>query len=147
MIQGIHHSSITVRDLDRSVDFYGNVLGLPLLYTAEGGGEEVSRGVGVSEAQVRIAMFEVGEDLLELIEYVHPKTEPAGLRPCDVGSMHVAFRVTDIHQVYEDLRGKGVKFNAPPIETTEGPLKGWIWAYFSDPDGAQLELVEVKPSP
>jgi hypothetical protein len=44
--------------------------------------------------------------------------------------------------MYDDLMKKGIKFNTPPSEITEGPMKGWIWTYFKDPDGAQLELVE-----
>jgi len=46
--------------------------------------------------------------------------------------------------VYNELLAKGVKFNTPPIEIKEGPMKGWIWTYLKDPDGAQLELVEQR---
>jgi hypothetical protein len=39
---------------------------------------------------------------------------------------------------------KVVKFNTPLKDVEEGENKGWIWTYFNDPDGSQLELVENR---
>jgi catechol 2,3-dioxygenase-like lactoylglutathione lyase family enzyme len=144
MMKGLFHTSITVSNLERSIAFYRDILGLELLYTRESSGEGLSKGVGVENAHLKIAMFRVGDDFLELIEYVAPKCVPKGLRPCDIGSMHVAFHVIDIGEMEQRLTKHGYHFNAPPRRITEGPMKGWIWAYFKDPDGAQLELVETR---
>lgn len=144
MIIGIHHSSVSVSDLDRSLAFYRDSLGLKLLYTSEGGGEETSRGVGLKGAKMRLAVLEAGDDTIELIQYVTPEGKPYKLQPCDIGSMHIAFRVSDVHKMCEELKRKGVKFNAQPIEIKDGSMKGWLWTYFKDPDGAQLELVEQR---
>jgi len=144
MIKGILHTSITVSNLERSMMFYRDILGLELLFTRESSGEGLSKGVGVENAHLKIAMFRVGDDFLELIEYVTPKCDPKGLRPCDIGSMHVAFHVKDIEQMGQRLENHGYHFNAPPRHITEGSMKGWTWAYFKDPDGAQLELVETR---
>ena len=142
MIERVHHHSIIVADLEKSVKFYQDMLGLKLLYILESRGEEVSKGVGVKEAHLKIAVLHVGEDTIELIQYVTPKGEPYNRMPCDIGNMHIAFRVSDVHSMYNELKEKGIKFNNPPITIKEGPMKGWIWVYFSDPDGAQLEFVE-----
>ena len=42
-----------------------------------------------------------------------------------------------------ELEGKGVAFYSDVNVVDEGPLAGWRWVYFSDPDGLALELVEV----
>jgi catechol 2,3-dioxygenase-like lactoylglutathione lyase family enzyme len=144
MMKGLFHTSITVSNLERSITFYSNILELELLYTRESTGEGLSKGIGVKNAHLKIAMFRVGDDFLELIEYVTPKCHPKGLRPCDIGGMHVAFHVTDIKEMGRRLNNHGYYFNAPPRHITEGPMKGWVWAYFKDPDGAQLELVEIR---
>lgn len=144
MIKGVFHTSITVSNLERSISFYRDILGLELLYTRESSGEGLSKGVGVENAHLRIAMLKAGEDFLELIEYATPKCEPRGLRPCDIGTMHVAFQVKDIEEMGRRLKEHGYAFNTPPRHIAEGPMKGWIWAYFKDPDGAQLEIVETQ---
>jgi len=142
MIIGVHHHSVTVSDLDRAIRFYRDILGLKLLYTTERSGEETSKGVGVEGAQLKIAVLQAGNDKIELIEYVTPKGKPYDRRPCDVGNMHIAFQVSGIQKMYNELTKKGIKFNTAPNVIKEGPLKGWIWVYFNDPDGAQLELVQ-----
>ncbi len=144
MMKGLFHASITVSNLERSVAFYRDILGLELLYTRESSGEGLSKGVGVENAHLKIAILRVRDDFLELIEYVTPKCVPKALRPCDIGSMHVAFQVEDIEGMARKLNNHGYHFNAPPRHITEGPMKGWVWAYFKDPDGAQLELVETR---
>lgn len=145
MILGIHHASVTVSDLDRALYFYRDLLGLELLYTKENsGGKETSRGVGLEGARMRVAVLKAGEDQVELIEYLSPKGKPYDRRPCDIGNMHIAFRVGNIKAKYDELIKKGVRFNAAPSEITSGPMKGWFWTYFNDFDGSQLELVEQR---
>jgi hypothetical protein len=60
-----------------------------------------------------------------------------------LGSHHVGFRVDDIKAKYEELTAKGVRFLSTPNAIDVGVLAGWRWAYFTDPDGITLELVEV----
>lgn len=86
--------------------------------------------------------MQAGDKIVELIQYINPKGKPYNMSECDTGNMHIAFRVTDIYKIYKTLKQKGVKFKSPPNEVIKGPTKGWIWTYFYDPDGAQLELIE-----
>jgi glyoxylase I family protein len=55
----------------------------------------------------------------------------------------VCFRVEDIAAKKAELEAKGVVFYSDINVVDEGPLSGWRWCYFSDPDGLALELVEI----
>ena len=75
MISGLHHSCFTVSNLDRSIAFYRDVLGLPLVFTesSQTSGDDRSETLGVARSQLRLAIFKVGETHVELIEYITPK--------------------------------------------------------------------------
>jgi catechol 2,3-dioxygenase-like lactoylglutathione lyase family enzyme len=145
-MRGVHHTGIIVSRLERSIDFYLDVLGLPMLTEPSPvfDAPELGEALGVPGAALRMATFRVGDGTLELLEYSAPPS------PIDVplpqnalGAHHLAFQVDDIQASYEDLRGRGVRFLSPPNAIDEGILAGWRWAYFLDPDGITLELVEV----
>ena len=55
----------------------------------------------------------------------------------------MCFRVEDIAAKKAELEAKGVTFYSDINVVDEGPLAGWRWCYFSDPDGLALELVEI----
>jgi catechol 2,3-dioxygenase-like lactoylglutathione lyase family enzyme len=139
----MQHVGISVRDLDRSLRFYKDVFGVDPDFVTEGSGEAVSKAVGVPDAELAFAFLRIGPTILELLEYRNPRGRDYDRRNCDVGAVHVAFEVPDVGSAYEQLVGHGIEFNAPPLVITEGPLAGCKFAYFSDPDGVQLEIFEV----
>jgi catechol 2,3-dioxygenase-like lactoylglutathione lyase family enzyme len=149
MMRSVHHVGITVRDLERSVAFYHDLLGLPFVVppTPWFEGDDLARGLGVEPpVALRVALFQVGdgETWFEILEYRSPaSTTDHALAQSDVGAGHVAFHVTDINRTYAVLKDKGVEFNSEPNTVDDGPLAGWRWVYFKDPDGHTMELVEV----
>lgn len=148
-MEGVFHTGVTVSDLDRSVPFYRDVLGLELLVgpTGPSSGEEFSQALGVPEATVRLAVFKVGDGSLELLQYFHPASPVENpMPPNALGAMHVAFQVEDVHAEVERLKGRGVVFNSTVQAIEEGPLAGWRWVYFKDPDGINLELIQIVES-
>jgi transcriptional regulator with XRE-family HTH domain len=148
IMQGVFHTGITVSDLDRSLAFYRDVLRLEVWIepTEVFGGDELSRGVGVDGASLRLAVMKVGASSLELLEYATPPPpNDKAMPPHGLGSMHVAFQVDDVSAKMSELESRGVEFLSPPNIVDEGPLAGWRWVYFNDPDGVTLELVEFNP--
>lgn len=139
----INHSAITVSDMDRSVQFYRDKLGMHLLMLDQEQAGPVGRAVGEPEALIRFANLSLEGGEIELIQFVRPKGKPLGGDPQDVGKMHVCFQVDDIQAAYDELRAKGVEFWTPVNVIGEGPAKDWKFVYFSDPDGVQLELLEI----
>jgi catechol 2,3-dioxygenase-like lactoylglutathione lyase family enzyme len=149
-IRGVHHTAIIVRDLDRSIYFYHDVLGLELSQEPSDWmeGEALAQGVGVPGARLRNALLRIGSDSnLELLEYANrPEGNDTPIQQNYLGAMHLALRVDDIVAKKAELEAKGVDFLAEIGGFDEGALAGWRWVYFHDPDGIPLELVEVAYS-
>lgn len=139
----MHHVGIPVNDLGRSLGFYKDILGIEPEFVGEGSGPELSQALGVPDAHLSFAFILLGNTVLELLEYHAPRGRDHDRMNCDVGAIHVAFEVANIQEAYEQLREKGIVFNAPPLKIEEGPLAGCAFAYFKDPDGVQLEIFET----
>src|SRR5512132_1875436 len=112
--KAIHHAGLVIRDLDRSIYFYHDVLGLPFANepTPWFSGPELEKGVGVPGAVLRQVCMWVGEhSTMELIEYVNRPPESKAPVPNNyLGAAHVCFRVDDIHVKKAELEAKGVEF-------------------------------------
>jgi catechol 2,3-dioxygenase-like lactoylglutathione lyase family enzyme len=149
-IAGVHHVSFTVSDLDRTVDFYRDLLGMRLvghkhrqagdLGVALFGAEEEAREAGAAE--ILIADMELGGTRVEFIQYVRPPTAPYPGDPSVAGSAHIAILTQDIESEFRRLQAAGVRFHTP-VRTVHDPGRPeWRWCYFRDPDGICVELVE-----
>jgi catechol 2,3-dioxygenase-like lactoylglutathione lyase family enzyme len=148
---GVHHTGLVVKDLDRSIRFYHDLLGLEFYNepTPWFSGPDLARGVGVPGAELRQVTFWVGEhSTVELLEYRNPPQTAAAPVPNNrLGAAHVCFRVADVRATKAELEARGVEFYSDVNVVDDGPLAGWRWVYFSDPDGLALELVEVAYYP
>jgi catechol 2,3-dioxygenase-like lactoylglutathione lyase family enzyme len=145
-MKGLHHFGITVRDLDESIRFYHDILGLGFVSEPSPWfeGPELADGVGVPGAALRQVSLEAGGATLELLQYASPPSETSGpLISNNLGASHVAFLVDDIEAKKAELEANGIEFYSEINVVEEGVLAGWRWVYFSDPDGYPLELVEV----
>jgi catechol 2,3-dioxygenase-like lactoylglutathione lyase family enzyme len=120
MIQGIT-ATIYVSDMDRSVDFYTNTLGLPL--AGRWGNEYASIDLGKGAA--------LG---------LHPAKGPHSPTPGTRGAIQVGLAVSrPLDDVVKDLQAKGVVFRGPVVYDVQVRL-----AFFGDPDDNDLHLIEVR---
>ena len=142
----MHHTSRSVSDMERSLRFYRDLLGMEVVLDTEMSGEMLEREVALEGARLRLVeLGSEGEALLELLQYhePEPKRWRDDLRPCDTGAHHVALVVEDIHSSYERLREAGVEFTCPPQEVDAGFFAGHRTAYCYDPDHLIVELWQL----
>ncbi len=144
MITGMNHTRFVVSDLERSVDFYTNTVGLKLVRRAERDGGPISRLLGYEDTRIKAAMLSFdGEDdhILELIEYVNPgsASRPTTERAV-LGASHIAFNVTDIDATFDRLIAAGAIKLARPVEMSPDRVA----CYLQDPDGNWVELIEIS---
>lgn len=132
-----HHVGITVTDLEETLAFYRDVLGLPVVDRFGVGGEAFSDAVGVDGASADFAHLEADGTRIELVEY-DPEAQgsPAAElnRP---GATHVGLSVDDLEAFHETLPEDVPTISAP--RTTES---GTTIMFLRDPEGNLIELLE-----
>lgn len=99
MVKKIDHIGIAVSNLDETLEFYKNVLGLELH------GTEV-----IEEQKVKVAFLPVGDSEVELLESTSPEGPIAKfIEKKGQGIQHVAFKVDDIEAALEEMKAKGIR--------------------------------------
>ena len=148
-VTGIHHTSFTVADLDRSVAFFRDRLGLEVVFVREIRADYFGAIVGLPGCVVKAALLRLpnAEHHVELFQYLTPATAAVDqrLRPCDAGSHHLAFLVSDLAELCRELRSHGVELLSDPVAVTSGPNAGAWAVYLRDPNGILIELFQPPP--
>jgi len=140
------HTGITVSNLERSLAFWRDVLGFELSHTAHQTGELAREITGVAGAELKLAVLKApGGHKIELLEYLAPpdRTKHTDLRPCDVGSVHVALTVNDLDAILQRIVASGWKTAGKPQTLQSGPNAGKRVVYVRDPDGTTIELMQL----
>ena len=121
------------------------MLGFEFSHTAHQKGELAREITGIEGAELKLAVLKApGGHKIELLEYFAPADrKPANLRPCDVGSVHVALLVNDLDTVLERIAASGWKAAGKPQILTRGPNAGKRVVYVRDPDGTTIEFMEL----
>jgi catechol 2,3-dioxygenase-like lactoylglutathione lyase family enzyme len=142
------HTGITVSNLESSLAFWRDVLGFEFSHAAHQTGELAAEITGVEGAEIKLAVLKApGGHKIELLEYVAPMDRKReNLRPCDVGSVHVALLVNDLNLVLERIAASGWKAAGEAQTLIKGPNAGKRVVYVRDPDGTTIEFMQVRPA-
>lgn len=145
----IDHVHVTVRDLDASLRFYHDLLGLAVAWDSrdEAPSSELSAlldSLFARPVAVAIAQLTTREGtMLELIEFAEPAGRDLAPEVGDAGYGHIAFRVDDLAALHARLKASGASCRTDaPLPITLGPLAGGLVALVSDPDGVPIELLQ-----
>ena len=146
-LTGFLHTGWTVADLERSLHFYVDLLGLELVYRNIQGHAYIQTLVGVNGAEIKYAILRFPGDqsghMIELLQYMRPEGNKVVTRPCDVGHAHFSIRTDDCRGLYERLSANGVRFLNPPVAIAAGKNKGGYACYARDPDDFILEFLQL----
>jgi lactoylglutathione lyase len=146
MIKSAEHFSFTVSNIEATLSFFCDLLGLAASSVMEVESPHVQQIVGMPGAVLRISIVQVpGGPVIELIQYVRPEGKRIDSTSCNPGAAHIAFQVGDIQKMYQDLSATGVQFVNPPVWAPGNDGTGkWGVAYLKGPDDITIELVEKK---
>ena len=150
-IDWMNHTGFVVRDMERSLAFYRDLLGFEEERNGIVEGEYIAGVSGFPGAKMHIVYLGIGDrkHSVELIQYLNPRGEQ--IAPTErnaVGAAHLGFIVPDADAIYRELSAKGVKFvGAPAVRANAQYPWAHTACYFEDPDGNWLELIERAPEP
>jgi glyoxylase I family protein len=156
---GLSHVELTVRDLERSLHFYRDLLGLRVLQ--EGTEQDLPSNQsyeGIFERPNRKFRFVVlqenpepnetggmrpGAPIIALIAPRDPLPTGTSIKADQLGITHIGLWVDNLDAVYADLTSKGVQFVIPPHVLLQTPTGGVRSAFSLDPDGIIVQLDEL----
>ena len=146
-VKAVVSVGMTVADMDRSVDLYSRVLSFEKVSDVEVAGTEYERLTGVFGLRLRVVRMRLGEELLDLTEYLAPRGRPVppDTRSNDRWFQHVAIIVRDMDEAYRHLRKHKVEHAStgpqrlPDWNKQAGGIRAF---YFKDPDGHYLEVLQ-----
>ena len=145
MLKSMFHTGFVVKDIEKTIAFYTDVMGLKLAGRTERTGGFAAKLLAFEEAHIKGAFVELGDGhQLELIQYINPPVGDGHLHRNDAGASHLAFIVEDIDAFYADKSQRGLTFNSDPaslLDDSGNLLRKALYA--QDPDGNWLEFVEL----
>ncbi|MCF6286452.1 MAG: VOC family protein [Candidatus Hydrogenedentes bacterium] len=148
MVKHVDHINIVVANLERSVHFYTELLGLKETRRAHLTGDWIEAIVGLRGVSADVVYVQPcgGGPRIELIKYLAPEgvSIPENALPNTQGLRHIAFQVEDMDSLYTRLVEAGVKFIGAPVIVPKSVIEHddgqKSLCYFHDPDGVVLEL-------
>ena len=138
----VNHTGISVSDMERSLGFYRDVLGLELVMDMDVDRHAgLDRVVGMTDTVGRVVMLAAGDSLVELWSYAQPmgRPLPADYMPADKGVTHVALEVDDVDAMHARVVAAGYRAKSEPLD-----LGIHKTCYVHGPDDEIVELLEDR---
>lgn len=126
IVKKLLHTRMRVSDVDASIAFYRDVLGLAVL----------ERKVSPRGSQLAFLSVPNSEELIELCSF--PASGPVRVQE---DLVHLAFEVDDLDQAIEQLQAKNVPITDGPTQTSSGSR----FIFIDAPDGYEVELIQRPP--
>ncbi len=145
MVKRGHHTGFTVKDIQRTVRFYTEGLGLGIASEIHGPKPYHADVTGYAGCHLEAVFLSVPDSPpIEFIEYVNPQGSPVDMETFHPGNGHIALVVDDVAETTKRLKNLGGSPRSDaPVEIPSGPNKGARFVYIRDPDGITVELFEL----
>jgi len=141
----IIHFAITVKDIHETAEFYRDNFGFEIgNYRENVCQEEYGQITGMENALLKIVNITGFGAVIELVQYVDPKSEEIDLSTNNIGVAHICFQVQNIHELYDELKSKGIDFVwKEPVYVDGGVDDGCYAVYGKDLNGFTLEFYQA----
>lgn len=136
----LFHVGLTVKNLERSLAFYRDVVGMKEEGRFDVKSEAFDTLTNNPGAQLKVAHLTAGPFMLQLIEYVAAGGTTLDLHHNNIGSPHLSFYVPDVEAKYHEVRRRGdVRVTSGLVQITP-TMRSF---YTEDPDGVPVEFLQV----
>jgi len=125
-VKKLLHTRMRVSDVDQTIQFYTNVLGLEVL----------ERKTSPRGSHLAFLKVPNSDELIELCSF-----PPSGPVKVQEDLVHLAFQVDDLDETIAALNTKGVKVTDGPTASSSGSR----FIFIDAPDGYEVELIERPP--
>jgi catechol 2,3-dioxygenase-like lactoylglutathione lyase family enzyme len=153
-VRSVWHAGFSVRDIDASVAFWTEAVGLVLRHRQIQENEYTSSLVGYPDVRLSVAQLMLPDGghgasghVIEVIEYERPVGEEVEPENSRIGSGHIALEVDDIDATRERCERMGAVFLSHTLEIAAGINRGGRAVYGRAPDGITFELVQPPAVP
>ena len=146
-VTGIDHVGVTIADVERSLAFWHDLLGLEVVGRGIVEWEHLDRLVALPDTKIEWIELRVpGGGTVELSKYHRPDGAPVMPgEENEPGRSHLSLLVDDLATTLADLRAAGVRSRTDvPVDIPVGAYAGGKAAYVFDPDGVEIELIERR---
>ena len=128
MIKGVAHNALKVKDMDRSLYFYCDVVGLKKAFDIKD-----------DDGKPWIIYLKISDN--QFLELFYGGTDENEVKFDTVGYHHLCLAVDDIYKIAEKIQATGYKLDNPPAKGKDLSYNFWV----TDPDGNKVEFVQLNP--
>ncbi|MGM7683453.1 VOC family protein [Cytobacillus sp. Hm23] len=128
MIKGIGHTAYTVKNMEKSLHFYCDILGFQKLFELKN-----------SDDEPWIVYLKIREG--QFIELFYGGKKTNEVDGSTIGYAHLCLEVTDIHEIANHLKKNGLKLDVEPLQGLDLNYQCWV----KDPDGNAIEFMQMNP--
>ena len=145
MILNTRHVGIVVQDMEKSLHFWRDVMGLKVAIDFWEQGEFIDTVQHLSGVNLHMVKLTAPDgSMIELLkDEAHPTPPPERNDLCDRGIRHIAFTVADVEESWRTLRGHGCEVLSHPVVSPDGTARLF---FARDPEGSLLEIVQMLAS-
>jgi catechol 2,3-dioxygenase-like lactoylglutathione lyase family enzyme len=138
---GFRHTGIITNDIDKSLRFYKDILGLEVIQDFYDDSDYINEITNINNGAAHFIKLKMLDGtVLELLEYPTHKTKPFDIEIINVGLPHIALQVEDISYTYDHLISHNIQVLSKPVLSSEGIAKVF---FCLDPDNVRVEIVEM----
>ena len=141
---GYRHTGIITKDLDKSIQFYRDILGLEVIQEMTDSSIYINKITNIKNGIAKFAKLRMNDgSVLELLCYPSHPSSPHCLSILNVGICHIALRVKSAIDTYKHLKKNKITTLSEPVLSSEGIAKVF---FCLDPDEVRVEIVEMLDS-
>lgn len=135
----LNHMGLTVADIDRSIEFYRDVVGMQLYSRLQMQGEWFDTLTHNSGAEIDVAMLRLDSFTLQLVQYLAAAGATLPLGHNNAGNPHLCINVDDVEAKHREAIGRGGLDPTPIVEIAASGSRSF---YVRDPDGLPVEFLQ-----